>query len=797
MFLIREEFVILLFNVSSIFLILICFNLTIEDYSIHAQDLNGNSETITLNDKNYSSFDLNQTSNDFKSGFINNFSNMSHHNIYHNKTIGLTFEYPNSWNITYETLSFMYIEPIKEIYNKSFDENQNYLAIQVFSSQETELMDFISYDINYIKSYQYDYDIFESNKTTLNNNEAHNITYTFKDDPNSNATFQKMLIYVNTGIKYYTIEFQAEIEKYDDYLPIVKGIIKSIKFDIKTNKTNIIDKSGIILDSSPIDVAVNPTTNRIYLAIPDTDKVYVVDGFTNSIISNITLNGVPNAIVVNPKTNMIYVASPETDQIYVIDGFNNTVVKSFKSGPLVSDMGIDSNEFGGLGSLIFVANEGTENINSTIDIIDGITNKIIGNISMDRYSIPWDVGIDQTLNKAYIANMATNDVSIFDYATELNHTFSYKNITNILVGLSPTGITVDPSTGKIYVTNSGENTISVIDIISKNKSVSHYKVGLFPFALAFNTNNSKVYIANSGHNTISIFDTNLNKVEDDPIQVDSVPYDVAINPRTNLIYVANYESKTLSTINGTSNKLSAVVKFYIYPENSGKIICNGKEVSTNRNIPIRMDIDTKCKAEPFLDYKFNKWSEQQYLNGPNKTKADFTEPILSLYNSFYQVVNPTPGKENMLFDEKTIAKHGIISAEFTLVPSLITSIKLAGPSLSILVLVISIIIVSVFPDISKRKLIVDSKQQANLSRIDILSIDGGIIAGVLIFLSLTEGFDVTEQTQITIITANIVFPFAISAILAILNHEKYATRFMIGGFINLIISVILIAVMKI
>jgi hypothetical protein len=41
------------------------------------------------------------------------------------------------------------------------------------------------------------------------------------------------------------------------------------------------------------------------------------------------------------------------------------------------------------------------------------------------------------------------------------------------------------------------------------------------------------------------------------------------------------------------------------------------------------------------------------------------------------------------------------------------------------------------------------------------------------------------------------FPFPISAILAILNHKRYATRFMIGGFINLIISVILIAVMKI
>ena len=793
MFCIRREFVILIFNISSIFLILIFFNLRIEDYFINAQDINGNSETIIINDTNIP-FYLNQTSIDFKSGSINNFSNIPHQD----KTMGISFEYPHSWNITEMKLSYMYIEPIKETYNKSYGENLNYLLIMASPSQNIELLDFASYDINFLKSFQYDVDIVESNKSKLDGNEAHNITYTFKDYLLPDTPLQKMLIYINTGIKYYTIEYQAEIDKYYDYLPTVKNIVESIKFDTITNMTHAKSKSGIILDSSPVDVAVNPTTNKIYLAIPDTDKVYVVDGFTNSIISSITINGVPNSIVVNPKTNTIYVASPETDKIYVIDGFNNTIVKSIQSGPLVADMAIDSNEFGGLGSLIFIANRGNENVNSSIHIIDGITNKIIGNISMYRYSDSYGIGIDQTLNKAYITNIYSSDVSVIDYGTTLNHTFFYEYISSIPVGLSPTGITVDPYTGKIYVTNSGEDTISVIDIISTNKSVIQYKVGLFPNALAFNSNNSKLYVANSGTNTISVFDTNLNRIEKEPIQVDSVPYDVAVNPLTNLIYVANFESQTLSTINGTSNKLSAVVKFYIHPENSGKIICNGKEVSTNKNIPIRIDIDTKCKAEPFLDYKFNKWAEKQFLNGPNITKADFTEPILSLYNSFYQVVNPTPGKENILSGEKTIAKHGIISAEFSHVPTLFTSIKLAGPSLSILVLVISIIIVSVFPDISKRKLIVDSKQQqTNLSRIDILSIDGGIIAGVLIFLSLTEGFDVTEQTQITIITANIVFPFAISAILAILNHEKYATRFMIGGFINLIISVILIAVMKI
>ncbi|MGH9980336.1 MAG: hypothetical protein ACRD6U_02140, partial [Nitrososphaeraceae archaeon] len=170
-------------RIYSIFLILIFYNLIIEDYSINAQDVKGNSETILLNDTNIP-FYLNQTSIDFKSGSVNNFSNI----LYHNKTMGISFEYPNSWNITDVTLSYMYIEPIKETYNKSYGENLNYLLIMASPSQNIELLDFASYDINYLKSFQYNVDILESNKTTVDNNKAHNITYTFKDYPDSYTT---------------------------------------------------------------------------------------------------------------------------------------------------------------------------------------------------------------------------------------------------------------------------------------------------------------------------------------------------------------------------------------------------------------------------------------------------------------------------------------------------------------------------------------------------------------------------------------------------------------------------------
>ena len=93
----------------------------------------------------------------------------------------------------------------------------------------------------------------------------------------------------------------------------------------------------------------------------------------------------------------------------------------------------------------------------------------------------------------------------------------------------------------------------------------------------------------------------------------------------------------------------------------------------------------------------------------------------------------------------------------------------------------------------------DQKEQDGITLTigEILTIDATVIIGVLIFLSLTEGFEAYEQYQINIITASIVFPFAISAVMGVINKDRIASRLMIAGFINLMISVILIAIMRI
>src|SRR5437588_5068800 len=82
----------------------------------------------------------------------------------------------------------------------------------------------------------------------------------------------------------------------------------------------------IQLGTSPSYVAVNPTTNRIYVTNSISNTVSVIDGDSNTVIATVPLSASPEGIDVNPTTDMIYVATFLTGAVVVIDGSSNTIV---------------------------------------------------------------------------------------------------------------------------------------------------------------------------------------------------------------------------------------------------------------------------------------------------------------------------------------------------------------------------------------------------------------------------------------------------------------------------------------
>jgi YVTN family beta-propeller protein len=70
-------------------------------------------------------------------------------------------------------------------------------------------------------------------------------------------------------------------------------------------------------------VAVNPVTNRIYVANFDSGNVTVIDGATNVVTATLAAGG--GALAINPVTNKIYLASNSgIGNVVIIDGATNT-----------------------------------------------------------------------------------------------------------------------------------------------------------------------------------------------------------------------------------------------------------------------------------------------------------------------------------------------------------------------------------------------------------------------------------------------------------------------------------------
>lgn len=71
--------------------------------------------------------------------------------------------------------------------------------------------------------------------------------------------------------------------------------------------------------------AVNPTTNRIYLAQQDRNAVAVLDGASGSVLASVAIPS-PDAVAVNPTNNRVYVTSAAGGTVTVVDGANNALL---------------------------------------------------------------------------------------------------------------------------------------------------------------------------------------------------------------------------------------------------------------------------------------------------------------------------------------------------------------------------------------------------------------------------------------------------------------------------------------
>ncbi len=334
----------------------------------------------------------------------------------------------------------------------------------------------------------------------------------------------------------------------------------------------------------PVLVAVNPVTNKIYVAnycgsasyCLSKGTVTVLDGATNNTIT-VTVGYYPDALAVNPATNKIYVANycgnditcESSGTVTVIDGAtNNTSSIPVGYFPYALAVNPATNK-------IYLANYCGNDVNcgspGTATVIDANNNNSTATVAVGDF--PEDVAVDSVTNQIYVANRCGTDISCSSAGTVTVIDGASNNTTAVNVGFSPDFVVLNSTTNQIYVANfcgndptcASAGTVTVIDA-NHNNSTATVNVQYSPGGMAVNSATNQIYLANTCGNdpscSIPGTVTVINGANNNTTTVDVAfdPFFVDIDSAANKIYVTNYcgndficESPgTLTVIDGTS-----------------------------------------------------------------------------------------------------------------------------------------------------------------------------------------------------------------------------------------------------
>jgi YVTN family beta-propeller protein len=184
-------------------------------------------------------------------------------------------------------------------------------------------------------------------------------------------------------------------------------------------------------------IAVNPSTGRVYVAVPGFQKVTVIDGLANAIVDEIHGIPEPTFVAVNPTTNRVYVSNMFQDTLTTIDGnsdnFAGTALKLSNGAGLGVAVNANTNR-------VFVGGNGA------VAVVDGDNNSLITTVPISAGDGIDGLAVDAPHNRVFASTQGQGTATVID--AESN------SVTATLpVGQAPYGVDYDPNTDKAYVAN--------------------------------------------------------------------------------------------------------------------------------------------------------------------------------------------------------------------------------------------------------------------------------------------------------------------------------------------------------
>jgi YVTN family beta-propeller protein len=301
-------------------------------------------------------------------------------------------------------------------------------------------------------------------------------------------------------------------------------------------------------------LAVNPRTNKTYVTPGfeplgcDSHIVSVIDNETNRVLAPITTGLSPFGVGVNPKTNKIYVANvggglctdESSNTVTVIDGATDAVTKEISldgTGPTWVAVNPKTNK-------VYVAiNGGCCASGHSVAVIDGSTDTVLRYVDVDPD--PFILAVDPRTSRVYVTHAGVDKITVIDGSTDtVTAAFS--------IGSEARGIAFHPNGRLVYVAARSTDRLAVVDAAT-NEVVRNIPVGSRPHGVLFDRDNERIYVTNRGGcnstlGTVSVIDSKTSTVVA-TVPVGTCPRFLDRDRDTGLVYVPNaFTSRSVSVI---------------------------------------------------------------------------------------------------------------------------------------------------------------------------------------------------------------------------------------------------------
>jgi YVTN family beta-propeller protein len=274
--------------------------------------------------------------------------------------------------------------------------------------------------------------------------------------------------------------------------------------DQKTNRiyvSNQLDDTVSVIDGAtntvlatvkvghyPNGIAVNPKTNTVYVANLNSGSLSIING-TKLTTSTLWLGSNPAKVAVNSSTDRVYVTlEDQNGYLDVIDGKRHKLDASTSLPPYPLSVAVDPDS-----NRIYVADFlcGC----GQISVVDGITNALVNTIALPGASMVVGVALDLRDGFVYATDENSGFYVINLASGELLGKVSDHSYPNEVTAIPGTAFAVEPDTGS----NRAVFTDAMNLVVKKR-----VRVGKFPTGVAVNATTKRVYVANRLSNTVSV-----------------------------------------------------------------------------------------------------------------------------------------------------------------------------------------------------------------------------------------------------------------------------------------------------